>query len=495
MAEKSIRFECQGALAETLKSKQHGLTEKEWADLGKETVRIVRRLNKARDRTPYRDLPRDKRLSQCDQILESVRAKAEKFDDLVVLGIGGSALGLTALKTALCPPYWNLLGPEKRAGRPRLWVMDNVDPAEFAAMLHLINPKRTLVNVISKSGETAETMAQFLIVLDFLKTSVGDGWKEHLVVTTQGERTVVPSKANDRYDSALRDYARAAGLKPFECDPEIGGRFSVLSPVGLFGAAMLGIDIQELLAGAAAMDERCSSADFEANPAARSAAVQIGLNRKGKVMSVMMPYSAALRDVTDWFRQLWAESLGKTREDGTAVGPTPIKALGVTDQHSQVQLYREGPNDKVITILSVEDFGAKVSIPQAPEALEGLDYLAGRTLAELFHAEEQATGWALAVLSQRPTVRIVLPNVTPHTLGQLLYMLEVQTSIAGEMLGVNTYDQPGVEAGKVATRALMGVTGPITRPTEKGLPADVTSCDMLRERIETESPHRKARPS
>ncbi len=483
MAEKNIRFECQGALAEALKSKQHGLTGKEWADLRTETVRIVHRLNKARDRTPYRDLPCDKRLSQCDQVLESVRAKAGKFDDLVVLGIGGSALGLTALKTALCPPYWNLLGPEKRGGRPRLWVMDNVDPAEFAAMLDLVNPKRTLVNVISKSGETAETMAQFLIVLDFLKTSVGDGWKEHLVVTTDTEAGL------------LRPMVEAEGLEGFAVPAGVAGRFSVLSPVGLFGAAMLGVNIEEFLAGAAAMDERCSSTDFEANPAAQSAAVQIGLYRKGKVMSVMMPYSAALRDVADWFRQLWAESLGKTREDGTAVGPTPIKALGVTDQHSQVQLYREGPNDKVITILSVEDFGAKVSIPQAPEALEGLDYLGGRMLAELFHAEEQATGWTLTVLSQRPTVRIVLPNVTPHTLGQLLYMLEVQTSIAGEMLGINTYDQPGVEAGKVATRVLMGVTEPIARPTEKGLPADVTSCDTLRERIETESPHRKARPS
>jgi glucose-6-phosphate isomerase len=349
--------------------------------------------------------------------------------------------------------------------------MDNVDPAEFAALLDLVDPRRTLFNVISKSGETAETMSQFLVALDLLKDCVGADWKKHLVVTTDAKTGI------------LRPFVEAEALESFIVPDGVGGRFSVLSPVGLFGAAMIGIDIEALLAGAAAMDKRASATAFDENPAAQGAAVQIGLYRKGKVMSVMMPYSAALRDVADWFRQLWAESLGKTLPDGTAVGPTPIKALGATDQHSMVQLFRDGPNDKVITILSVENFGAEVPIPEPPAGMSGLDYLAGHTMKELLQAEERATVWALG-LSKRPTTRIVLPRVTPIAVGQLIYLLEVQTSIAGEMLGINTYNQPGVEAGKEATRALMGAEGPIKNPAAKGLPAEATTYAALRKRIE-----------
>jgi len=471
MKRQEIRFEFGGALAETV-GEADGLTKKEWDALAHETTDIARRVEARRAETPYRDLPGNAKLSQIAAVLASARRKARKFDDLVVLGIGGSALGLTALATALCPPYWNHLPPEKRAGRPRLWVMDNVDPAEFAALLDLVDTERTLFNVISKSGETAETMSQFLVALDLLKDCVGADWKKHLVVTTDAKTGI------------LRPFVEAEGLESFIVPDNVGGRFSVLSPVGLFGAAMIGIDIEELLAGAAAMDKRCSETTFEENPAAQGAAVQIGLYRKGKPISVMMPYSAALRDVADWFRQLWAESLGKTRPDGSHVGPTVIPALGVTDQHSQVQLYRDGPNDKVFTILAVEDFGIELPIPDAPAGVAGLEYLAGRSMAELMHAEERATVWALARLSQRPTVRLVLPRVTPHAVGQLLYLLEVQTSVAGEMLGINTYNQPGVEAGKEATRALMGAEGTIQNPAAKGLPAEAATCAALRKRIE-----------
>jgi len=451
-----------------------GLTEKEWSDLRKETSAIVARLNAARAETPYRDLPSREALSQRGRVLESVRKKKGKFDDVVILGIGGSALGLTALKTALRPPFWNLLGARQRGKHPRLWVMDNVDPAEFAAMLEWIDPKRTLFNVISKSGETAETMSQFLVALDLLEDCVGKKWRGHVVVTTDARK------------GTLRPLAEAEGLESFTVPDGVGGRFSVLSPVGLFGAAMIGIDIEGLLAGAAEMDKRCAAAAFEANPAAEGAAVQIGLYRKGKVMSIMMPYAAALKDVADWYRQLWAESLGKMRADGTAVGPTPIKALGVTDQHSQVQLYREGPNDKVVTILGVEEFGAEVPLPEAPEHLKGLEYLSGRTMKELLKAEEKATAWALAI-SKRPTVQITLDKVSPPAVGALLQMLMVQTSIAGEMLGINTYNQPGVEAGKQAAMALMGKTGAIPSPTSKGLPAEATSYENLRRQIEKEA--------
>ncbi len=471
MAETLIRFEHEGALAETV-GHEHGLSDAAWRELGREASDIVAHLNDRRDETPYRALPTDEARNQHPAIAKSAAAKKGRFDDLVILGIGGSALGLTALATALRPPFWNHLPAHRRDGHPRLWVMDNVDPAQFAALVNIVvDPKKTLFNVISKSGSTAETMAQFLVVLELLKSCVGDAWRDHLVVTT------------DAKAGLLRPLADAEGLESFVVPDGVGGRFSVLSPVGLLGAALVGIDTGGLLAGAAAMDEACTSTDFDANPAARGAAVQIGLYRKGKPMSVMMPYAAALRDVADWYRQLWAESLGKRRPDGTHVGPTPVKALGVTDQHSQVQLYREGPNDKVLTILSVEDHDTGVVMPDAvPEGMEKLGYLAGKTMAELMRAEEQATVWALARVSKRPTVKTALPSVTAEAVGALLMMLEVQTSVAGEMLGINTYDQPAVEAGKEGTRALMGMTGDLD-PAKSGLPEDLATYETLRDAI------------
>jgi glucose-6-phosphate isomerase len=485
MQKPDLQFDEAGAL-ESAVGARDGLTKPEWAALRRETAAIVRRLNRSRTATPYRDLPRRDDLTERRRIKRFAKAGRGRFDDLVVLGIGGSALGLTALRTALCPPFWNHLPAHRRKGRPRLWVMDNVDPAEFAALFDLVEPKRTLFNVISKSGETAETMAQLLVALEVLRECLGRAWKRHLVVTT------------DARTGVLREFVRATGrgtarpVESFTVPGGVGGRFSVFSPVGLVGAAMLGINIDGLLRGAAAMDKRCCETRFAANPAARGAAVQVGLYRKGKRLSVMMPYSAALRDVADWYRQLWAESLGKEKRVGRRVlhvGPTPIKALGVTDQHSQVQLYREGPSDKVLTILSVEDYGAKVPIPEAPAGLAGVEYLEGRSLRQLFQAEERATAWALAAVSKRPTVRIVLPRVTPYTVGQLLQMLMVETSIAGEMLGLGerTYLQPGVEAGKEATRALMGKTGTLD-PAKSGLPRDITLYPTLRQRIETSGP-------
>jgi len=406
-------------------------------------------------------------------VLTSARAKAGRFDDVITLGIGGSALGMTALKTALCTPYWNSLPQHKRKGYPRLWVMDNVDPNEFATMLDVIDPRRTLVNVISKSGRTAETVSQFLLLMELLESCVGKReLRKHVVVTT------------DAKAGLLRPLVEEMSLESFVVPDGIGGRFSVMTPVGTFPAAMVGIDVKALLAGARAMDKRCTAGGLDDNLAAAGAAVQIGLYRKGKPMSVMMPYAAALRDVADWYRQLWAESLGKTTCGGEHVGPTPIKALGVTDQHSQVQLYREGPNDKVFTILSVERFDCTLPLPEAPKGLDGADYLTGHSMKDLLKAEEKATIWALAAVSKRPTTQIVLPTVDAWSVGGLLYLLMVQTSVAGAMLGINTYNQPGVEAGKEASRALMGVKGDIASPTAKGLPSKADSYEGLRQLID-----------
>jgi glucose-6-phosphate isomerase len=183
--------------------------------------------------------------------------------------------------------------------------------------------------------------------------------------------------------------------------------------------------------------------------------------KKGKPILVMMPYSHALRDLADWFRQLWAESLGKKlslQGKVVNVGPTPVKALGVTDQHSQVQLYMEGPHDKAFTLLAVERFEEDVPIPHLYPELEAMAYLGGRSLAELFRAEQLATTWALTK-ARRPNATILFPQVSPHTVGQFIYLMEVMTAFMGKLLQVNPFDQPGVELGKQATYALMGRAG------------------------------------
>ncbi len=376
------------------------------------------------------------------------------FENLVVLGIGGSALGTTALVSALKPPYYNLLGREQRGGCPRIFVMDNVDPDTFAAMLNICPPEKTLFNVISKSGGTAETLSQLLLVLDKLEAAVGKARvKNHLVVTTGP-----PSGRND--PNPLLFVQRAYDAKAFVVPPNVGGRFSVFTPVGLFPAAMLGMDIDELIAGCATMDARCKHSSLTENPAYLRAAVHfLGWHRKGKSISVMMPYSDALRDIADWYRQLWAESLGKTRSldgrEGIECGQTPVKALGVTDQHSQLQLYLEGPNDKIITIMDVKQFRDALAIPKVLPEMGGAEYLRGSTMAKLINAECKATAGALREAG-RPVISVSFPKVTAHTVAQMLYMLEVETAMAGRLFGVDAFDQPAVERIKVLTREFMG---------------------------------------
>jgi glucose-6-phosphate isomerase len=400
-------------------------------------------------------------LYKAEEVFRDVRETAAGFlekgyDNLVILGIGGSALGTTALATALLPPYYAMTTRRARKGHPRLFVMDNIDPVTFRAMMRMCPPKKTLYNVISKSGGTAETMLQLMLVVEQITKKLGEGaLKDHLVVTTNPRAPEAPP-------SHLHPVADAYGLKEFTVPLNVGGRFSVFSPVGMFPAAMLGMDLDAMREGCRAMDTRCETPALEQNPAYLRAAVQYLLDtRKGKVMSVMMPYADALRDIADWYRQLWAESLGKkTSLDGEAVfaGQTPIKALGATDQHSQVQLYREGPNDKVVNILEVRRFDKTLRTPDVLPNVTALDYLRGASMNKLMAAELRGTMDALK-LSGRPVSRVTLPRVNANTVAQMLYMLEVETAMAGRLYNVNTFDQPGVEEGKKIARRLMGGAG------------------------------------
>jgi glucose-6-phosphate isomerase len=387
-----------------------------------------------------------------DRIQAFADGPGQAFENVVVLGIGGSALGATALLHALRGPDWNERDDEARDHYPRLYVLDNVDPASVAALLDRIDVRRTLFNVISKSGTTAETMAQFLVVRERLQAAIDDpeGYRRHLLFTTDPERGV------------LRDISQRESIATLPIPAGVGGRFSVLSAVGLLPAALVGIDVRALLDGARAMDRRCDHGTLADNPAGLFAMLQWVADREsGAPIHVMMPYSDRLYSMADWYRQLWAESLGKQRSLGGEdifVGPTPVKALGATDQHSQVQLYMEGPFDKTVTFLAVAERDRDVTIPRSYEDIEALGYLGGHTLGGLLDAERRATAAALAERG-RMNMTVTLPRLDEHALGELLMMLEIATVHAGALYDVDPLDQPGVELGKRLTYGLMGRPG------------------------------------
>lgn len=396
------------------------------------------------------------RLPYARELVEQIRAfeasPANVYEDIVVLGIGGSALGTIALREALLPPFWNSLDADERGENPRLHVLDNVDPATLGPFLDRLDLGTALFNVVSKSGTTAETMSQFLIVRQRLEAQFHEeeAYRRHLVFTTDPEKGV------------LREIAAREQIATMPIPPAVGGRFSVLSAVGLFPAALAGIDIEALLAGARDMDERCRTGTLAENPAALFAALQwLADTDAGAPIHVMMAYSDRLYSVADWFRQLWAESLGKRHDTKGAdvfSGPTPVKALGTTDQHSQVQLYMEGPFDKTVTFLALGQPPEDVAIPELYGDIDALGYLGGRTLGELMDAERRATAAALAQRG-RMNMTIELPALTPRALGELFMLLEIATVYTGALYGVDPLDQPGVELGKELTYGLMGRPG------------------------------------
>ena len=418
-------------------------------------TRLTERLNKSRgtDWERWRDLPFDPmRREHVDGVRSLVAKLQAKTDHLVILGIGGSALGNIALQAALNPLTYNLMPRPPRRG-PRLFVLDNVDPTFVVQTLeevrrHDAGFERTVFNVISKSGDTSETAAQFLVVRSMLADALGDRHAEHIVAVT------------DAHEGTLRTICDEQGYASLPIPEGVGGRFSVLSPVGLFSAAMCGIDIEGLLDGAAAMDERCRDRNHRRNPAAMLAWLLTELAKAGKRIHVLMPYCNALYPMADWFRQLWAESLGKkTDADGTEVfaGATPVKALGATDQHSQIQLYRDGPPDKVIGFLEVEQFDQDLAVPTGA-GFEPLGYLEGCTLSRLLAAQKRATEYAL-VESRRPNFTITFPTLDAYHVGEYIQLWEITTAYAGLLLNVNPYDQPAVETGKQATYGLLGRAG------------------------------------
>lgn len=394
----------------------------------------------------WQDLPDN--IALADEIAAFADEARELYDDFILIGIGGSSLGAIATIQALCHPYRNLLPKSKRVG-PRFFVLDNPDPEKVKATLETVDLSKTLVNVVSKSGQTAETAANFLVVRDALVQAVGaDQAAKQIIATTDPESGILRQMANEQ------------GFRTFPVPPEVDGRQTVLSAVGLLPAALAGVDIHAMLAGARAMRDRASSDNLRTNPAYLLAALSVVADTKhNKSMLVTMPYADGLFGISDWFRQLWAESLGKklsTDDRVVFAGQTPIKALGAIDQHSQIQLYTEGPNDKLIQLIAVETYRDTVAIPEPPHA--DLGYLQGGELGQLLGRELHATAWALTQAG-RPNLTITVPTIDAGIVGEFFYMMQLQTVMAGALYHVNPFGQPGVEAGKNATYALMGRAG------------------------------------
>ena len=387
-----------------------------------------------------------------DEIVEDILATAAKvrdeFEAFVVLGIGGSALGPIAVFQALKHLHYNELPPAKRGG-PRFYVEDNVDPERMNALFDVIDPAKTCFNVITKSGATSETMSQYLIISKVLQDKVGADWNKHIIATTDCE------KGN------LIKLAKKEGFKTFYIPASVGGRFSELCPVGLLPAAVLGIDIKQLLQGAKDMQEASKVADIKRNAPLMAATLQFAAMNKGKNISVMMPYADSLKYIADWYCQLWGESLGKAVDlDGKTVfaGQTPVKALGVTDQHSQIQLYTEGPFDKVVTLIAVDEFRKEYLIPQGLPDFPDVNFLCGNNMGLLLNNERRATEYALTKAG-RLNHTIYVPQVNEYTLGQLLMLFMLETAYCGALLNIDTFNQPGVEEGKKATFALFDRKG------------------------------------
>jgi len=443
----TVRLDLNGLLAGTVGAGQ-GVAPEELEALAPELDQVRRALaeHRAQGGFAFADLPY--RRADLHGIARAGLAARDRFDTLVVLGIGGSALGAHALSQALNAP-----------GGLRVVVSDSIDPSALRTLLGELELQRTLFNVVSKSGDTAETMARFLIVRDRLMREFGAvDYKDHIIITTQAQR------------GSLRQIVNDEGFQSLSVPPDVDGRFSALTAVGLFPAAAAGVDVEELLAGAAMMDERMRAAESPlSDPAlALAGAFRVLANARSKHIVVLMTYAEGLAAAGDWFCQLWGESLGKAVDrDGRVVehGQTAVRARGSADQHSQLQLYLEGPRDKVVLFLRVEDHGEPLDIPAAFQDIEEVGCLGGNSLGALLNGSQHATELALARRG-RPSATLILPTINAFTLGQLIYLLEMATVSTGWLAGIDPFGQPAIEEAKEFTFGLLGRPGFESRRAE-----------------------------
>ena len=360
-----------------------------------------------------------------------------KYLYIVVLGIGGSALGTICLDQALKHIYSKEIDQY-----PKLYVLDNIDPTLINEIQDVIDLEKTLFIVVTKSGSTPETLSQYSYFVNLISEQ-NHTISDHFVFIT------------DPKDNILRKIASQNNIAVFDIPLNVGGRFSVLTSVGLLPAKLCGLDIDQLLNGARSMRDKFLSKDVDQNLSYQLAKIQFVLNSKGKTMNVMLPYYQKLIKFADWYRQLLAESIGKSKNnDGEVVnvGITPVNALGVTDQHSQSQLYNEGPNDKLFIFFEVAQ---NVDIP-IPSVIndDSMNFLRGVTFGKLLKTEMEATTISLTS-NDRPNVSIYLDKLGAYELGELFMLFEGAIAFLGEMYEINAFNQPGVELSKIHTKELL----------------------------------------
>lgn len=384
-----------------------------------------------------------------DRIQHAARRLRDQADVVVVIGIGGSYLGARAAIEMLTPAP----GARTRAGE-RPWPQivfcgHHLSASHMAELMDWLEDREVAVNVISKSGTTTEPAIAFRVLRAFMERKYGTaGARERILVTT------------DRARGALRDLADAQGYESFVVPDDIGGRYSVLTPVGLLPIAAAGIDIQQMMAGASACADVCDRPRLADNPAYRYAAVRNALLRRGYSVEILANYEPALHSLGEWWKQLFGESEGK---DGKGIFPAAVD--NTTDLHSMGQYIQDGRRFLFETVLDVRSPRVDFVVPDAPESGDGLDFLAGRSLHEINRTA--LAGTALAhVDGGVPVLRVEIPGLTAEAFGQTVYFFEKACAISGYLLGVNPFDQPGVEAYKQNMFALLGKPGFETRRTE-----------------------------
>lgn len=403
--------------------------------------RLTQRFNSGE--VGFYDSPMDETLSQAKEsqaLAEQILAQ-KRFKDVLFLGIGGSSLGPISLLQAL---------QERCITGLRFHFMENPDPFDWLGTLQQLQPETTLVCVVTKSGTTFETLAQFLLALEWLGKQRA---KTHVVALTD------PAKGD------LKAYATREGIPTLAIAPSIGGRFSVFSPVGLFPAALSGLSITNFLNGARQMRDYMEKTAPEKN-AVFILGQELLRQSSKRPIHVCMPYSTRLRSVASWFVQLWAESLGK---DGK--GFTPVAAVGATDQHSILQLLRDGPDDKITFFITVEKAHDPVRIPSLPfgsaaNQLPAFKLLQGHTLEDLLRVEYRATSRVLSNQG-RPNFTLQLESLDERSLGAMYFLFSILTAFTGSLLEVNPFDQPGVEEGKVYIRESLQQAASQARSTQE----------------------------
>ena len=372
--------------------------------------------------------------------INEVKKALERYKDIkhwLILGVGGSDLGARALLAAL----------RLQNSKTKLYFAgDTTDPEELALVLDSVPWKQVGINVISKSGGTMETMGAFFVACERLEKAVGaKKASERIVCTT------------DPVDGDLHDLAVQKGYGMLSIPKNIGGRFSVLTSVGLFPLGLAGANIGKLISGASGLRDEWKVETGTGHIIDRYAAWHVAHDRARRQIHVLMPYAASLSSMAAWWRQLWAESLGKSKQRNgqrNYDGPTPIVFTGPTDQHSQLQLYQDGPDDKVYTFLTTDELRTKMRVPIAVKKFSAISYASGKTFSDLLSAAADGTSSALTEAG-RPVGNLRLSRINEESLGALIVFFEIATAMAGAMYKINAFDQPGVEASKRRVKELL----------------------------------------